>query len=96
MNCIYCHSHTTKASPFTFWCKNCRTTYGVENDSISCIIMMSDSKVYVSLDIRSNQCKIFIDISELDPAIILGHLPFIHPSNIDEWTDKILNMKAFF
>jgi len=100
MNCIYCDntlstSYVSIRETYVTNCRDCDTTYIIENDEITCVSIsyIANNIWYIlTLDILFGYTVLYKDNKKL------AKYPFLvwaFPYNIKEWIDKLSNLKVF-
>lgn len=95
MNYIYCNKSISNYGVGIFRCWDCHVGYDCPGYT-KCILLRSPRKYIVELVVDEQICKFFKEDEDKDKLILtLNYLPFITPSNLNEWINKLLHMKAF-
>lgn len=99
MNCIYCHKHLAAVGQIIFIkCDQCstgisRVSYWFYMGEILEVEFTIINKRLISISVEEEKCTVFS--ATFDELYRLDHLPFITPSNVHDWSDRMDRLQVF-
>lgn len=101
MHCIYCDKHLTYY--FDKYACFCGTASSIKGTRYFLWYFISHGSFYeIELNIPGMTITIFppsnrcIVVNNRGHKIELNYIPWLFPGNMQEWIDRLFNMKAFF